>query len=631
MPRLSGLIFGIAALAAVAVAGQSQSQGTPPTTTPPTTTPPTGTAVGGSRTFGTKPGDAPVNAVSGILIGQVVDTSGRPVPRAAVRLIGDTVIETVLTDPRGRFYFRSIPPGNAIVTAQKFGFFDGAYGKRRATGQPLPFLLGAGQVLTDMRIEIFAAGVITGYVVDEAGEPIPGARVVASRRQFAEGNWQYIAAESDVTDDEGAYRIFGLLPGEYIVATPATSFSVAAQILDAMGATAADPRAGVTSDGRDVVWSTGATPPDDDGVAGIYPGQFYPATDHRILALPIMIGSGDVRHAVNFRLPLVPARRVTGQLVGEPDAVARQVIRLMPAGAGAAPGDEAATTVSNDDGSFTFARVPPGRYELEAGNWATTMRAVITTPASPAQGADETTPLAFWGRADVEVSDENVTVPTIPMRPTVPISGELVFDTSADPAVTVPSAGRVSIAIEPARPGLSLPGRVRPKPDGTFAVTNVLPGDYFIRVGALPPGWSLKSVTADRRDALDEPVEVGELGTDTIVVTLTPRGTEILGTVRDARTQVVPGAAVIVLPITASGDTAWTPNRTRETRTTAGGVFSISGLPPGDYYVVAVDDASAEGWQDSSVVSALRAVATRITLRDQEFRSLNLRVSTLRR
>jgi hypothetical protein len=97
--------------------------------------------------------------------------------------------------------------------------------------------------------------------------------------------------------------------------------------------------------------------------------------------------------------------------VGEPDAVAHQVIRLMPAGEGAAPGDEAATTVSNPDGSFSFPRVPPGRYVLEAGNWSTTMRAVVSAIGNAAQAAqeDETTrPLTFWGRADVEVTDARV-------------------------------------------------------------------------------------------------------------------------------------------------------------------------------------------------------------------------------
>jgi hypothetical protein len=152
-----------------------------------------------------------------------------------------------------------------------------------------------------------------------------------------------------------------------------------------------------------------------------------------------------------------------------------------------------------------------------------------------------------------------------------------------------------------------------------------------MRVGALPPGWYLKSVTVAGRNALDDAIDVGEAGQDEIVVTLTPRGTEILGTVRDARTQVVAGAAIIIIPISANGDTAWTPHRTRETRTNAGGVFAISGLPPGDYYAVAIDDASAEGWQDTAVVASLRALATRITLRDQEFRTLNLRLSTLKR
>jgi hypothetical protein len=400
-------------------------------------------------------------------------------------------------------------------------------------------------------------------------------------------------------------------------------------------AAAAESKIGFTSDGRDLVWTTGATPPDDDGADGVYPVQFYPSTDHRILALPVTIASGDVRYAVNFRLPLVPARRVIGQLVGEPQAVANQVVRLMPHGTHSTPGDEAAVTVSKDDGTFTFVRVPRGRYLLEAGNWGSTIRsAAATMPDSRA--AEASMPKAFWASAPVEVDDADVALPTIPMRETVTVSGRVAFETDRGSAATSGSSGlanpdRIRITIEPARPGLSLGAALRVTPEGEFAATNVVPGEYFIRVGALPPGWFLKSIAAGAAQLLDDPLDVGEGGAPSVVVTLTTRATAIIGTVRNARMQAAAGATVIILPVTSRGEAVWTPNRTRETRASTSGVFTVTGLPPGDYLLVAIDDAVAEGWQDARVTATLRTLATRITLRDAETRTLQLRLSPMRR
>ena len=76
----------------------------------------------------------------------------------------------------------------------------------------------AAFALLDDAIPDFA--VLDFNLGDEASEPVIGARVVASRREFVEGEWQYFEAGGDTSDDRGAYRIFGLVPGEYIVSTP---------------------------------------------------------------------------------------------------------------------------------------------------------------------------------------------------------------------------------------------------------------------------------------------------------------------------------------------------------------------------------------------------------------------------
>ena len=646
--------FGAVALTVATVAAQQTPPPTvppptPPTTTPPTTSQPTTSPVGPARGVGLNPAGTPLRSTSAVIVGQVVDSSGRGVPNTAVRLIAESVVETVLTDSKGRFFFKSIPPGEAIVTAQKFGYLDGAFGKRRAGGQPLSFTLSTGQFISDMRIEVFRSAVITGMVVDDGGEPIIGARVVALRRKFVEGQWQYAAVENELTDDEGFYRIFGLPPGEYIVSTPATSYSAPVKMLESIGTSGSSPgggiaalliggapetgssgkaasiveRARVTSDGRDMVWTNSAAPPDDDGRSGVYSSQFYPATGYQILALPMTLAPGDVRYGVNFHLPLVSAKRVSGRLIGEDGTYANQLVRLIPEGSDAAATD-AAATVSQPDGTFSFRRVPAGRYRLEAGN----LGAMIWNALPVRPGEEATAPPTFWGRTDVSVSDEDVATPDVLMLPTVTVSGHIELERPSPSPVGDPAFERIAISISPA--GLALPAgaAVRPETSGDFAANNVVPGNYFVRVGTLPQGWFLKSVTAGVQDGMDAAIEVAADGLSSIVVTLTTAGTSISGSVRDARMQAVAGATVIILPVNPGGAAVWTPNRTRETRTSSYGVFTVAGLSPGEYLAVAIDDAVAEGWQDPAMIAVLRTQATRLTLRDGEAKTVQLKMST---
>jgi hypothetical protein len=158
----------------------------------------------------------------------------------------------------------------------------------------------------------------------------------------------------------------------------------------------------------------------------------------------------------------------------------------------------------------------------------------------------------------------------------------------------------------------------------------LIPGRYYVRVGALPAGWFVKSIEAAGQDAMDDPVEIRD-GSEGVLVTITNHATEILGTVRDARSVPATGATVLIMPIAPSGQSVWTPNRLRETRSSTAGVFTVKGLPPGEYLAVAIDDAVAENWQDERVVATLRTLAVRFSLQSGESKTLNLKQSVLRR
>jgi hypothetical protein len=226
----------------------------------------------------------------------------------------------------------------------------------------------------------------------------------------------------------------------------------------------------------------------------------------------------------------------------------------------------------------------------------------------------------------VAVIDEDVTKLEVTMGGGRSIAGAVTLTSSASRSGA--AVARVPVTLVPAMPGLSPTTRIKIDEDGTFARMNLVPGPYYVRVGAAPPGTFLRSISGGGHDALDTPIDLTDADVDDIEITLTDRGTEIIGSVRDGRLLQMPGAAVIVM---SAHDRQWTPNRTRYLRASTAGSFIITGLPPGEYLIVAVDDALAEGWQDSRVLSQLRTLGTRIALREAESRTLELRLSALRR
>jgi hypothetical protein len=70
----------------------------------------------------------------------------------------------------------------------------------------------------------------------------------------------------------------------------------------------------------------------------------------------------------------------------------------------------------------------------------------------------------------------------------------------------------------------------------------------------------------------------------------------------------------------------WNPRRLRSTRANAKGQFGLSSLPPGDYYVVAVDEEPPGDWRDPASLDALARIATQITILEGEHKTIDLRV-----
>ena len=413
--------FGIAALAQTAgQATQTQGRG--------------GAAgVGGGRAGGqaqqpardtqaTPPG-------TGVISGRVsVDGTGTPVRRARVTLSAPELRggRSAITNDEGVFSFTALPAGRFSLTASRAGYIDSPYGAKKPGRPGTPIQLAAGQKMEKAEIALPKGGVITGVVVDDNGEPAPRTQVRVLRYVMRTGEKTLQQAGTDQTDDRGIYRVYGLLPGDYMVSAVPQNMNIgdirqtlAAEIealmqqaqasgLGAMlgarggaGGQAGGGGGAAAGGGRGGGGRGGA------GVAGIdinqimgggrgggqdllgraqqlqeliaqqeqeaavaYAPVYYPGTPTPSAASPVTLAVAEERSGVDFRLLLVKTAKVAGS-VQSPDGALPQgtQITLLPvdqAGAPPVPGTTQNTTRVNQDGAFTFREIPPGQYRVMA-------------------------------------------------------------------------------------------------------------------------------------------------------------------------------------------------------------------------------------------------------------------------
>jgi hypothetical protein len=165
-------------------------------------------------------------------------------------------------------------------------------------------------------------------------------------------------------------------------------------------------------------------------------------------------------------------------------------------------------------------------------------------------------------------------------------------------------------------------------PSGEFTTDEHVPGSYVFEPFNLPSGWVVKSVMVGTVDAADVPVELPETGLDNIKVTLTNRVSRVSGTVRGATDTSPAGAIVGVFPVDRA---MWRRlgMQSRRTQTAVprrDGTYAITGLPAGDYYLVATEG-EAPDLSDPVVLTSLIQSAVKITLAAGEQRAADLRVA----
>ncbi len=595
---------------------------------------------------------APVG--TGTIGGTIVSTDGgRPVRRARVTLSGGDLrnAKTATSDDRGRFSFAELPAGRFTLSASKAGYVNIMYGQKKPGRAGTPIQLADGQHLDDLKLPLPKGGVLTGMVLDENNEPSTGTQVGAWRAEMRTGEKRYVQAGSDQTDDRGTYRIYGLIPGEYVIrATPRNSPGDLRQVVEdvvgqAFGGNQGGRGANIQLNGgalQQILGGRGGNAAaavgglladlnagDDAGVG--YAPVYYPGTTTSTNATAVSLDISQERQGVDFQLQLVQTAKISGN-VASPDGDTSGILLTLVHEAEQAMGGGLNTARVGADGTFAFTNVAPGQYVIQArqgrgGGGGGGRRGQGAAPAAGAAAtAQPAQPEVLWGETAVFVSGNAVNGVTVAMQPGLKVSGYLVFDGAPPPT----DLTRVRVALSPASAGqgaeLAQNAPALLDASGNFVISGVAPGRYTVRVQGQIQGMTLKSAVTSGRDILDFPLEVKpNSNIADLTLTMASQAQELSGTLTDSQNMPATAYTVIVF----SADTRfWTPQSRRilSSRPGTDGRFIVPTLPAGDYFVAAVTDVEPGEWFDPKFLEQLRAASARVTLAPGDKKVQDLRL-----
>jgi uncharacterized protein (DUF2141 family) len=358
-------------------------------------------------------------------------------------------------------------------------------------------------------------------------------------------------------------------------------------------------------------------PPGPGGRLQFYPTTLYPSASSLAQASIITLATGEERTAIDIQLMPVAAVRVSGLVVAPTGSAEGMRVELVPArGDEIAGGLMTAISVTDAAGAFVFAAVAPGAYSLRA-----------TRSPQGGGGFD-----LYWVDMPVAVGGDDIENLAAMLVPPLRVTARSQFDGSAPrPATQTGRFTSVPFMLEAVDrlPGSPTGMAAISSVDGSFTLNGFQPGRYRVRVPDSPAGWMFKGAMLDGVDVSETPFELKHDVSD-LVLLFTDRWSGMSGTVQG------PGADAATVIAFTTDVQAWTGpatnrRRLRSARVNATGQFGIGSVPPGDYYVVAVRDEDSVGWRDPAVLEALARVATRVTILEGEHKTIDPRISEVRR
>jgi hypothetical protein len=507
--------------------------------------------------------------------------TGQPLRRAQVRLLsmdveagGKRENRQATTDTAGAYEFKELLGGRYQVSASKGSYVTMSTGQTRPNDLGKPITLRNGELLERVDFALPRGGVVTGRVVDEYGDPISNVQVGAMRSQTIGGRKQLMpTGRISSTNDLGEFRVFGIPPGQYAIQA--------------------------TWHGMMPVLAPGARADDESG----YATTFFPGTVAASEAQRLTVASGQTISDVVFAMVTAKVARLSGTVVDSHGRPAQGMLMISRNESGnSAMGGINMGAPIRPDGTFAFANLTAGDYTLQA----------------TLVGPKPETAVAKVAVAGVDITDVRLTA-----LPPSSATGRIVVDPAALQSLASATLSVFAIAMNQAMFDRRTPARVAD--DLTFTL-DAPPGLMRIAVFGQPPGFDVRAVRVSGVDVTDSGVEF-KAGRDLsgLEIELTNKLTTVSGLVSDSRGETAKEYSVVVFP---QDQSRLTPGSryVKTGRPDQDGRFKVAGLPPGEYYAIALDRIENVSWNDPEFLQSVQPQATTFSLMEAETKTLDLKL-----
>jgi uncharacterized surface anchored protein len=510
----------------------------------------------------------PASSAQGYRVaGTVVNaTTGEPVRGAAVALLtveDSHVVASTESGDDGRFQMEGLSAAKYQLSASKRGYSTGFYNQHWEYNSAV--VTGPGQDTGKLVFKLSPAGVIYGVVTGDGGDPVEGASVMLYEKPH-----RHVPGEKTLmlqgvqTDDTGAYEFANLEPGDYLIAVKAKPWY-------AMSRNSGDSAAQETEA--------------EAALDVAYPVTFFDSTTDDSSAATVTLATG-AREEADVSLHAVQAVRIAVPAPQRANGSLAQFTLQATAFGNELPLDDPQVMEPGPGGLvMLLSGVAPGHYELTEGdpprlveldaNSSQQVDPSAGVPTQTVSGKVETiSGAAYEGRGFVVLESPDSKGPVIP--PASIMGSSFKFD-------GVPAG---SWLLEAMGDSTQLP------------ILAVASGGARAQAG-------------NRITVEDKPLALN------LIVSA---GNTRLEGIAQKNGKAVAGAMVILIP----KDLAETAELARRDQSDSDGSFALLNVAPGDYTLLAIEDAWGMDWFDPAVISRYLPQGMAVTVKDKSEKTLHL-------
>jgi uncharacterized protein (DUF2141 family) len=478
------------------------------------------------------------------IAGMVVNAvTGAPLARVKVS-VADTRararrIETI-TGEGGHFEFRGLPAGKYALQGTRTGYLASAYQQHEQFSTAI--VTGPELDTEKLVLRLMPMAMIAGHVMDEVGEPVRRAQVQLYMEDHSEGMSRVVGAGGATSDDRGYFDIGVLRPGTYF-------FSVNAK-----------------------PWYAVYPPGENSGqrvsraLDVAYPTTFYRGATEAEGATPIELKGGE-RQEIEIRLSPVPALRL---IFRAPEEGQFQMPILQKRVFDSVQMLQLTQTRSMGPGVFELMGVPAGSYDVRTGSQGPAGTQVVSEMNLTHDGQDLT-----------EIKGEALGT----LKVTVKIPGEEQLP------------GEYAVALRDGRRRLVAFQAGQPSGEVTFEALKA--GKYGIVFLAPGKRYAVERIATTSGEAIGHHEVDIRAGASTEVTTELVAGEVRIEGVAEKNGKPVAGVMVALVP----GNPESNVDLFRRDQSDFDGTFTLAGVVPGTYTIVAVEDAWGFEWLKEGVLS----------------------------